>query len=136
MPAYVMQSPVIGWNAGANSVAVRSGDMHVFNFTVRLSGAVVVGFKERRTNQLTPELIEHGLLFQLVGGLRYVRVVEFGVTKTEFVLFDESEVFEIRRRNSVVSYFKNHRLFYSSDRLSNGTRLVNACLYVSGDTVT
>ena len=135
VPAYIVQRPSVAWDSGANSISMRTGDFRVFDFSVVLSGAVVVGLKSRRLNQLTPELIEHGMLFQLVGGLRYVRVVEYGEVKTGFEPFTDDEVFEIRRLRGVVTYYKGHRRLYTSTRISTGPRLVNACLYVSGDTV-
>lgn len=133
-PSYVERTPIPGWNAGANSIRVLDGDLHVV-FSVPEAAGIVIGFKPDRVRQIVPELISFGLYFQAAGGQRYVRVVEYGVPRTPARPYAPEDVFEIRRRRGAVTYHHGSTRLYTSGFTSGGMLLVNACLYLSGDTI-
>lgn len=135
VPARIETRPIIGWNAGANSKTELDGDMHTV-FTMPAGGAgVVIGFRSGRARNTAPDLVEHGLYFQSVAGYDMVQVCELGVAKTLLVPRTASDTFEIRRVAGMVTYWINATLLYTSHRPSYGVKLVNACLYASGDAV-
>ena len=136
VPARIERMPVVGWNAGANSIQIRD-DSHlhtVFTMPPGTAGAVV-GLKGSRARQTLPVLVEHGWHFQSVGAANMAQVMEGGVTKTSLVARAADDQFEIRRIHGAVTYWKNGTLVYTSLVPSTGAKLVNACLYVSGDAV-
>lgn len=135
VPARIERRPIIGWNAGANSITQLNGDMHtVFSMPLGTAG-VVVGFRGGRTRQTVPDLIEHGLYFQSAGGYDMVQIVERGAPKTELVERGADDTFEIRRTYGRVTYWQDATLLYTSVAKSTGVKVVNACLYASGDEV-
>lgn len=137
-PSYIASTPVAGWNAGANSIRSLAGDLYT-RFRAQFAGAVLVGLKPNRAWQFSPELVPFGLLFQYVAGQRYARVVEFGVPRTTAQPYDSDDDFEIRRRRGQVTYLRHRpgstQQLHASSMSSGGVLLVNACLYLSGDTV-
>lgn len=133
-PAYNVYEPVQNWDAGANSIDTLTGDLHtVFNADV--TGALVVGFKASRENVAAPSAVLHGLLLRSQGGRLYVSVVERGEEVTSPVPRVEGDTFEIRRVNGNVSYWQNSTKLHVSAKRSFDALVVNACLYMSGDTV-
>jgi hypothetical protein len=135
VPARVDHQVVIGWNAGANSIAVQDGNLHVVVTNQALVAAVVVGLKSDRDRQTVPDLIEHGWYFQSLAGVGVAQVIERGVTKTMVAAYDFSDAFELRRVNGLVTYLKNDAAVYTSTVPSLGSKVVNSCLYASGDNV-
>lgn len=137
-PSYIDSRPVQGWNAGANSVRTLAGDLFT-RFRASFAGAVLVGLKPGRARQFVPELVPFGLLFQFLAGQRYVRVIEFGVPRTSAQAYDPDDDFEIRRQRGQVTYLRHRatstQQLHASSTPSTGVLLVNACLYLSGDTV-
>lgn len=135
IPPTVTEHPVIGWNAGANSIDLLDGDVHtVFDIPTPCAG-IVLGFKQSRAFQTRPELIQHGFWFTPIGGRLFGYVTEMGARKTPAVARNHTDTFEIRRRGGVVSYFVNDVLLYTSLARSTGPVLVNACLYATGDAI-
>lgn len=135
IPATVTQQPVLGWNAGANSVAVLDGDLHaVFAMPAGTVGAVV-GLKAGRARPTVPDLVTHGLFFQSLAGVDMVQVVESGAPQGAAAMRNATDTFELRRVAGVVTYWQNGTLLRTSMRPSAGVVLVNACLYASGDEV-
>jgi len=57
------------------------------------------------------------------------------VTKTMVAAYDFSDAFELRRVNGLVTYLKNDAAVYTSTVPSLGSKVVNSCLYASGDNV-
>lgn len=134
-PGYVEQQPIIGWNAGANSIDQLDGSMHiVFGMPVNQRG-VVVGFKSGRAHPTIVSQIEHGFYFQRSGAFDFVRIIENGLTMGTPMTYVATDTFEIRRVEGVVYYFHNDRTIpvYTSSVPSAGPKVVNACLYASGD---
>lgn len=120
-----------GWDAGANSVDKFDGDIHtVFQVPASVAG-VVLGFRSTRENQGDFSLNEHGFyFFSGIGG-----VMEGGEILEGPFSFGSGDTFEIRRYKNHVTYWRNDELVYRSVQNSYGPKIVNACLYASGDTV-
>jgi hypothetical protein len=134
VPAHIEQQLVLGWNAGANSITELAGDLHTV-FTMPAVAGVVIGLRSGRAKQTTPDLIEHGLYFATFAGVHMVHVVERGLGATSNLARAESDTFEIRRLAGRVTYWRNGALLYASNARSTGAKVVNACLYASGDSV-
>lgn len=135
IPARVEQRAVLGWNAGANSIATVDGDLHaVFTQPPGVVG-VVIGLKGTRTQQTIPSQIEHGWYFQSSGGLDIVQPMERGqVIGSPITGRTGSTVFEVRRSSGVVTYVMDGEVIHTSVAPSAGAKVVNCCMYASGDT--
>lgn len=127
--------PVIGWNAGANSISRLDGAVHVVIPMSRGTAGAVIGLKGERTRNTLPVLIEHGWYFASIGAACVAQVMERGSTKTVASAYAENDLFEIRRQGGNVRYFKNGVPAYTSSVPSSGSKVVNACLYASGDRI-
>ena len=135
VPATYTDSPVVGWNAGANSILVLDGDLYTtFGLPTRVTG-IVLGFKSVRTFQSEPTLVQFGLYLSNIGGNQYVNVSEYGVQLTAPLLCAATDSFTIRRIAGVITYLRNSTILYTSLVPSAGPLLVNACLYSSGDEI-
>lgn len=134
VPAHVERRAVLGWNAGANSIDVVDGDLHVTtDMPLGLIGTII-GLKGERAKQTIPSLIEHGWYFQKVGSADLVQPIERGVPVSSLITGrTATTLFEIRRVNGRITYWKDGAQVYASTRPSSGPKLVNCCLYASGD---
>lgn len=134
VPARIEHQPVLGWNAGANSVDVHDGDLHVvFDQPLDVVG-VVIGLKTSRARVTVPSLIEHGWYFQKSAGVNLCQPIEQGkVLGGPITGRLANDTFEIRRVNGQVTYLRNGAFVALSPTRSSGPKLVNACLYASGD---
>lgn len=132
-PPHVDHKPVIGWNAGANSLATIDGDLHMVLTMPKGTTGALVGLKGSRSRQTLPSLIEHGWYFQSAGGADVAQVVEGGSPQTALATRLDTDSFEIRRQGADVIYLKNGTVVHNSTLPSLGPKLVNACLYASGD---
>jgi hypothetical protein len=135
IPSSVIEHPILGWNAGANSVVELDGDVHVVFYVPESCAGIVLGFKQSRAFQVQPELITHGFWLSPVSGQLHGYVTERGVRKTPAALRAATDKFEIRRRAGAVSYHVNDALIYTSAVRLYGPVLVNACLYATGDAI-
>lgn len=130
---YVTQA-VIGWNAGANSIDQLDDDLHMtFGQPLGVSG-LVIGLKGTRLKNTLPALVENGFYFQSVAAFDVWQIIENGALLTDQIPRSESDTYEIRRVASVVTYYVNGHLVHTSVSPSYGVKLVNCCLYTSGDT--
>jgi len=119
-----------GWNSGARSTHVETGDC-VATFSVPDTAAgVVCGFSSTDHNAGYRD-IEHGLMLQA----GFVRVVERAVFKTALAAFVTADVFTIRRAGGVVQYLQNGTLLYTSATASTGTIFLDSSLYIAGDEI-
>lgn len=133
VPAGTEHKLIIGWDAGANSIVELGGNIHAV-FTMPIGNAgVVIGFRSARARQTLPDLVEHGLFFQGLAGVDMVQVIERGRPMTALVVRAVSDTFEIRRVAGTATYWRNSVLLYTSAAPSSGVKVVNACLYASGD---
>lgn len=130
--ASYVEQPILGWNAGANSIDMLDGNVHAV-FDVPAVTGVVIGLKGSRQQVTIPDLVAHGLYFSSAGTFHAVQVIEGGETKTGAAERALDDVFEIRRLNGVVTYWRNGALLYTSSKVSTGPVLINACMYSTGD---
>jgi hypothetical protein len=135
IPSRVEQRAVLGWNAGANSIATVDSDLHaVMDQPLGVVG-VIMGLKGVRTQQTIPSQIEHGWYFQRVGGVDVVQPIERGQVLAPLITDrTDSTLFEIRRTSGVVSYLRDGVLVATSAVRSAGAKVLNCCMYASGDT--
>jgi hypothetical protein len=96
---------------------------------------IVIGLRSGRARNTMPELIEHGLYFNSAAGVHLVHVMERGLGATGTIGRDLADTFEIRRVGGRVTYWRNGALLYTSTARSTGVKVVNACMYASGDAV-
>ena len=134
IPSRIERRPVLAWNAGANSITTRDGGMRVkFTQPLGVIGAII-GFKSGRTHQTVPGLVEHGWYFQNVGGVDLVQPIESGkVLGMPIAGRTADTLFEIRRVDGVVRYVMDGVVVRVSDVNSVGYKVVNCCLFASGD---
>lgn len=136
IPSRLEQRAVLGWTAGANSIIELDGGLRAL-FTQPLGViGIVLGLKGGRQQQTIPSQIAHGWYFQKVSGLNIAQPIERGaVVGTPFVDRADDTVFEIRRAASgVVTYAVDGLKVWTSITRSVGPRVLNCCLFASGDT--
>lgn len=134
-PASVRVLPNLGWNAGANSVHVLSGDVSLKDALTEAPAGIVIGLKTSRLLQTEPTLIDHALYFYTVAGVVFVEIHELGVQVGQAVEYPLGTPFEIRRIGSTVLYFVGGLLLATAAAKSLLPVLVNTCLYSAGDLV-
>lgn len=134
VPARVERQAVLGWNAGANSIADHDDDLHmVTDMPMGVLGAII-GLKASRAKQTVPSLIEHGWYFQVAGGVDVAQPIESGVpVGSPITGRTASTLFEVRRVGTQITYLMDGSVVHTSLVPSNGDRVVNCCLYASGD---
>lgn len=136
-PARVETKPVVGWNAGANSIAVLEGGLHVEidNMPPNVAGAML-GLRSPRGQIYVPWLEEHAFYFFSTGGVDFVQVMESGAAMLGSpIVRANGDSFDIRRFGGYVTYWVNGEKVYSSAVKSLGPKLVTGMLYASGDTI-
>jgi hypothetical protein len=143
VPGGIVYLPILGWNAGANSVGELDGDVELItNMTASVFGAVV-GFRHGRAGIGIPDLVTHGFVFEHgIDGLNFFGIVENGVTIMSGMArqADLNDLFWIVRANGVVSYYANSSVpfstpLYTSLLPSVGPLIIGGCLYASGDDI-
>ena len=134
VPSRVERRAVLGWNAGANSIAMVDGDLRVVtDMPLGVIGAIV-GLKGGRKQPTLPSLIEHGWYFQKVGSADLVQPIERGVpVGSPIAGRTATTLFEVRRVNDRVNYLMDGVTVHASALPSAGAKVVNCCLYASGD---
>lgn len=127
--------PLLGWNAGADSVTTLAGDVHVTWSVDDLPAGIALGLKSTRLLPAELALLDHGLFVFPVAGEAFVQVIENGRqigTPQAYVL---TTTLEVRRVGSVMTYWNNGVLLASTKAHTAGALIVNACLYSAGDSV-
>lgn len=133
--AQVVNSPNLGWNAGANTIQVRDGNLRAAWSIDAPPVGVMVGLKHGRDFPNAPELIEHGLYLYTLNGQVFVEVRERGVSRGVPAAYTLGSLLEIRREAGRVTYWRAGEQLYASSVRSTGPVLVNACLYSAGDAI-
>lgn len=134
VPSRIERRAVLGWNAGANSIDVVDGDLHVVTDMPLGVVGTIIGLKDGRAKPTIPLLIEHGWYFQAAGGADLAQPIERGVPVGILLTGRTAEtLFEVRRVGDKITYWRDGALVYTSERPSAGVKLVNCCLYASGD---
>jgi hypothetical protein len=120
----------LGWNGGARSIANLAADgTAAFSINQSTVGAVV-GLDSGAV-EFSYAGAEHALYFH--NGL--VSVLESGTLRTGANSYLTADVFRIERSSSVVRYYQNDTLLYTSTNPSYGTQYLEASLYSGGDAV-
>jgi hypothetical protein len=120
----------IGWNSGAVSKQVLSGDCD-FTLSVAPSSVGIVAGLNSGNEGTSYREIDHGLYFSRGGAIVY----EAGSAKTAAFAFTATDNFTVRRSGSVVTYLKNADVLYTSAKPSVGPVFADASLYMGGDTI-
>lgn len=128
-PAQWRTNHNIGWNAGAHSLARRTGDMRV-TFKIPAASGTIVGLNDKSSGVDFAE-IKHALYFRQ--GI--VRAYESGVPKGQVSVFVPADDFTVERVNGVVTYYKNRQQLYQSTVSSTGSLIVDASMYSGGDRI-
>lgn len=136
VPPQEVSDANLGWNAGANSVAMLDGDLHfVFTMPESVVG-VIMGLRSARAGVGIPDLVEFGFLFFTTAGVDNYAVIERG-NSAVFAVQTRApglgEQFEIVRRGERVTYLVNGVPLYTSTRHSSGRLVATNCSYASGD---
>lgn len=137
VPAQIVLDPQPGWNAGANSIAVRDGVLYARNITAASSTAsAAIGFRTMRINQVRPETITHGVAFLAAAGQAGFAIIEYGQIKTTPMARSTCDRFELRRYpGGLVRYYRNDTQVYQSSLVSAGPVVLTCCLFFAGDMV-
>lgn len=129
--AQVHSTPILGWNGGARSIDILTGDCYA-SFTIDAHPVgVVCGFAPNDTstafNEATHAFYAHGSTIQVVESGTVVATVS-GAS-----LIDHPTLI-IRRESGRVSYHVGSWMYVSAVQ-STGPVLLDATLYATGDTV-
>jgi hypothetical protein len=127
----VRNNNTAGWNAGANSVQTLSSDGFVEFSTDEISGKMC-GLSNGSTNNNYTE-IDYALSLGAAGN---VRVYENGVLKGAFGTYLAGDKFKVSVEGSVVKYYRNAALLYTSAVAPTFPLLVDTSLYTPGATIT
>lgn len=127
-------SPIVGWDAGANSVQVIEGDCELA-WTMEMVVGAYVGLTEDREAVPAPERIAHGFMFHQRAGVPYFRVVEYGEARSNDMPYSPGDEFVVRRARDVVSYLHDGDVIHSSIAHFDGPASAACSLYASGDVV-
>lgn len=120
-----------GWNAGAQSsrVFVNSG---FASFKVPVAVGVFVGFNNVNVGYEYAEM-EHSFYCSTTTGYK---IYESGVEKFNGGVFNPLwDVFKIQRVFGLVTYYVNNVLIYTSSEPSSAAVLLDASMYLGGDTI-
>lgn len=133
--------PVLGWNAGANSILSLDGDVVTRFYVPAQALGIVIGFKTSRDFQTLHQTIEFGFFFTSVAGADLFYVTEMGQQRMAPLPRSPESRFSILRQDGIVYYMKKDndatedRVIHVSDQRSYGPLIVNACLFATGDAV-
>ncbi len=119
----------LGWNAGANSIDVLSGEGR-YKFTVPAGIGVITGLTASSESNEYKE-IDYALSFNR----NRVYIVENGVQMTGAFIYSPSDVFSVQRVGITVTYWQNTTLLYTSTVPSYGTLLADSSLYAVDDRI-
>lgn len=135
-PPRIDSVPVFAWNAGANSVVERAGNVRLA-FTMGEVLGVIVGLTQDREAVGSPDRMSHGFVFTMSANGRPMAQVREGarvVTAAEVYVPGET-LFEVLRTGSTVLYRRDGAVIYTSRRPSDGIVSVGCAIYATGDRV-
>lgn len=134
-PARVVEVPNPGWNAGANSIAVRDGDL-VAQWTVPEAAGAVCGFAHApRADATDVTAITHGWYAFAAMGFRFAQPYEAGHPRAPAEAIDATSELELRRIAGVVTYWLDGVEIYESMDPSAGPTVLAASLYSPEDSL-
>lgn len=136
IPPHFVFDPVLGWDAGANSILRRGGNVYV-SFKATCFGAIAMGFSPLpRALVTSPINLTHAWMITRVAGTPVASVIEGGVPVGDFAeAVTSASVLRIERWQGAVRYLIDDVEIYRSTVRSEGTLLVGCALYCSGDAV-
>lgn len=121
----------LGWNAGARSINTIAGDGYAqFSATTGTQGGVV-GLAGLNPTYAYTE-VQYGFYFHA----GTFTVMEGGTQRTAPAVFAATDVFTVLRTGTLVRYYQNSLLVYTSAVPSYGTLAVESTLYAAGDSIT
>lgn len=129
-PAQFYADNNLGWNSGAESIAVLHGDGRVAFQAGPSSAGVVIGLNAEGSG-VGYLSIQHA--FKFIHGI--ASVIERGAEKAMLGGFTADDVFTIRREAGAVSYEVNGTEVYASLTPSDGPVVLDVSMYSGGDTV-
>lgn len=130
-PSQTLADYRLGWNAGAISDAAFPSDCALTLSVTASSVGIVVGLNGSNAGAGYAE-IDHALYFSHGRALVY----EAGVQKGFVHAFASADSFEIRRVGTLVTYYQNAALIYTSDVASTGNVFADSSFYAGGDRIT
>lgn len=138
IPDRTVDTPVLGWQAGADSVIERANDARL-SFTFKLVSGIVAGFATVRDQLLAGfDPITHAFYLDTspTTGKARVRIMEGGrIVHTHVGDVVGDEVCAIERVGGKVAYRFDGAEIYRSRTLSVGTIIARSFLYRSGDSI-
>ena len=134
-PSYVAFTPILAWDAGANTINTEDGDCY-FQWSVNndIVGGVA-GFSPPNRDSWRYGDLTHAFFIVSVNGARAIQVIENGQLKGSPLPCPAGAVLYIRRVRGVVEYFINSTRVYTSTTRSTGTIRGGSVLYASGDKI-
>lgn len=124
----------LGWDAGARSVQTQSGDCVASFAPTPNSVGVIVGFNTINRDAGVAD-IKYGIYFRKAAGVQLFSAIEAGAQVGASGTYTAADKFQITRNTSVVQYWKNGVVFYTSAVLSTGIVFLDTSLYAAGDGV-
>lgn len=131
-PARWEISPVVGWDAGANSVITHDADCELKWTMNRVVGAYV-GLTEAREEVPAYDRLTHAFYFHQRSGVPYFRITELGQARSHDTQYAPGDEFAVRRVGTFVTYWHNGTKVQDSPRPSTGEVSAGCALYASGD---
>lgn len=129
-PSTLVTDYHFGWNAGAISRIAQPYHCRLTFACAPSTIGVVVGLNNQSTGQGYKE-IQHAIYCNE----GKAQIVEEGVVCGVQVQYVDGDDFQIVRLGSKVFYQKNNVTFYTSQKRSAGTLIVDASLYSGGDKI-
>lgn len=134
IPSRIESRPIIGWDAGANSVTSRGGNCEA-KWTMGTVVGCYIGFTDQLDDVTLIDRYSHAIYFHQNNGRPVFRLVEFGEAKSADIPYVADDEFRIRRVEGVVTYWHAGVVIYTSSEISSGSINVGSTLYASGDTI-
>lgn len=130
--ARIVTDNQVGWNAGARSISLVSGDLTAKFTLTRGSTGLLCGLVESNYSSGSFNTVRHGVLAR-AGQL--IDIVENGVVvATSTVTFNADTTVIITRRGNVVRYSIGS-WSYQSTRASTGAKRLGSAIFTAGDSV-
>ena len=140
-PGGAVETPIIGWNAGATTARYRNGNCYLqFQVNAGMTGGLVGLSRYPRVESASPANLTHAFFIVWLGGLRVVQTSETGVVRGTPQTLAAGTLLRIQRMNNEVTYLigpseSTLAVYRRSQILLRGPVCGGAVLYTSGDEV-
>lgn len=139
VPAHATITPLIGWNAGANSVEAKrysGGVIGTWNAPVGTAGTVVGLAAVPRLDVTDVQSITHGIYAFTVGGATLAQAVMAGVPKgSARQITSGDDILSVRRYGGIVTMMLNDYELFSVADSFNGFTMLACTMFASGDII-